>query len=117
MLFEIITTEGWLEVMYQGVDSNGINNEPVYNNRPFMSLYFISFIIIGNIFILNLFVGIVIDKFNLLRDKMRGYALMNKDQREWIEAEQLMNRINLIRAKTVPTNSYMLVAFRISNSK
>ena len=82
-----------------------------------MSLYFISFIIIGNIFILNLFVGIVIDKFNLLRDKMRGFALMTKDQREWVEAEQQMNRVNLIRAKAVPTNPYMLIAFKIAYSK
>ena len=47
-----------------------------------------SFIVIGNIFILNLFVGVVIDKFNRLRDKMFGYLLMTRDQRLWIEKDK-----------------------------
>lgn len=76
MLLEVITTEGWLEVMYAGVDSVGIEMQPKENTNPLMCLYFISFIIVGNIFILNLFVGIVIDKFNRLKDKMNGYGLM-----------------------------------------
>jgi len=79
VLFEIITTEGWLNVMYDGVDSVGVDMQPKKNNSPFMTVYFISFIIIGNIFILNLFVGIVIDKSNRLKDRMRGYALMTND--------------------------------------
>ena len=62
--------------MYHGVDSKGLDLQPDLNWRPIMSLYFISFIIVGNIFILNLFVGIVIDKFNRLKDKMCGYSLM-----------------------------------------
>jgi hypothetical protein len=87
-LYESITTEGWLGVMYKGVDSVGIGMQPKYNNNPVVSIYFVSFIIIGNIFILNLFVGIVIDKFNRLKDRMCGYSLMTRDQKEWIETEK-----------------------------
>lgn len=86
-LYQMITTEGWLEIMYQGIDSNGIDSQPIPNNRQYMSIYFISFIVVGNIFILNLFVGIVIDKFNRLKERMCGYALMTADQREWMEKE------------------------------
>ena len=74
VLCEIITTEGWLDVMYQAMDRTGVGLQPVRNNAPINALYFITFIIIGNIFILNLFVGIVIDKFNRLKDKMCGYG-------------------------------------------
>lgn len=84
MLCEIVTTEGWLAVMYSAIDSRGIDLQPRRNHNPLVSMFFISFIIIGNIFILNLFVGIVIDKFNRLKDKMNGFALMTKDQRDWI---------------------------------
>lgn len=51
-------------------------------------MYFVSFIVIGKIFILNLFVGIVIDNYNRNKEKMKGYSLMSKDQKEWVEAEK-----------------------------
>jgi len=79
VLYEIITTEGWLDVMYYGIDANGIEVQPKINNNPIFALYFVSFIILGNILILKLFVGIVIDKFNRLKDRMQGYALMTRD--------------------------------------
>lgn len=65
--------------MYVAIDSRGIDLHPKENSTPFAALFFTSFIIIGNIFILNLFVGVVIDKFNHLRDKMYGYLLMTRD--------------------------------------
>lgn len=113
VLFEIITTEGWMEVMHNGIDTTGIGMQPKKNSRPFLSLYFVSFIIIGNIFLLNLLVGIVIDKFNRLKDRMCGYAFMTRDQREWIESEQQMTRLELIRLKKPPTNYFHRLAYKI----
>ena len=79
LLFEIITTEGWLEVMYLATDSRGFDLTPRQDVSKEASIYFISFIIIGNIFLLNLFVGIVIDKFNRLKEQMNGFLLMTRD--------------------------------------
>ena len=100
-----------------GIDSVGIGKQPKYNNKPIISLYFVSFIIIGNIFILNLFVGIVIDKFNRLKDRMCGYALMTRDQKEWIETEKQMIRLNLEIKKSLPTNDNELLAYQISSHR
>jgi hypothetical protein len=82
-----------------------------------MSLYFISFIVVGNIFILNLFVGIVIDKFNRLKDSMNGYGLMTFDQKECIESEKQMTRLSLMMKKSAPTDSNKKLAFEIINKK
>lgn len=79
ILFQIITTEGWLDLMYNGTDTTGKGFIQEFNKRPFLSLYFVSFIVIGKIFIMNLFVGIVIDKYNRLKEKMKGYSIMTKD--------------------------------------
>jgi len=35
--------------------------------------------IVGNMFILNLFVGVVIENFNRMKDKLSGYILMTPD--------------------------------------
>ena len=113
ILFEIITTEGWLDIMYYGVDCIGIGMEPKKNSQPELAFYFISFIIVGNIFILNLFVGIVIDKFNRLKDRMCGYALMTNNQIEWVESEMQMIRLQLQKLKNPPTQPNRLMAYKI----
>lgn len=57
-LFQIITLEGWTEIMKQQGD--GII--PV--------LYFISFILIGTMIILNLFIGVVINGFDEVKKEI-----------------------------------------------
>ena len=81
------------------------------------SLYFISFIIVGNIFIMNIFVGVVIDKFNRLKDRMCGYALMTRDQKEWVEQEKQMIRLDLQREKNPPKNPFQSSAYNLQNHK
>ena len=70
--------------MNSAIDAMGENLQPKQNHNQKMALFFISFIITGNIFIIKLFVGIMIDRFNRLKDQMRGYNLMTRDQKDWI---------------------------------
>lgn len=63
-LFQISTTEGWVDIMYQGVDSIGIDEQPIKNNNIYWSIFFMFFIILGNFLVLNLFVGVVVSTFN-----------------------------------------------------
>lgn len=66
-LFEMLNLEGWIDVMWNGVDSVGIGMQPQRDNNQWYALYFIGFIIVGNMFLLNLFVGVVIDNFNQMK--------------------------------------------------
>ena len=59
-----MTTEGWLDVMWNAVDAKEVDFEPVFENRPSSMLYFVAFIIVGALFILNMFVGVVVNTFN-----------------------------------------------------
>jgi len=64
----MMTTEGWTEVMYNGMDSTGIDMQPKIGSQALMSIYFVTFMIIGSQFIINLFVGVVIDNFNKIKE-------------------------------------------------
>ena len=77
-LFEMMTTEGWLTVMYDGVDSVDINSQPKRNNKMFAILFFVGFMIVGSQFILNLFVGVVIDNFNKIKEKELGNVFLTE---------------------------------------
>jgi hypothetical protein len=74
----MMTTEGWLTVMYNGTDSRGIDLEPSKNTRVYQCLFFVAFMIMGSQFILNLFVGIVIDNFNKIKEKELGNIFLTE---------------------------------------
>jgi hypothetical protein len=86
-LFEMMTTEGWLDVMYNGIDARGVDLQPKKNYNPIFSIiFFCGFMVVGSQFILNLFVGVIIDNFNKIKViSETGGALLTSTQREWIE--------------------------------
>ena len=75
-MFGMITTEGWLDVMFAVVDSNKIDLVPERNLHPGYIVYFGIFMIFGSLFILNLFVGVVINTFNVEKEKLSHNGLM-----------------------------------------
>lgn len=76
-LFVISTTEGWVDLMFLGVDSVGIGYQPIRNNLVYWSMFYVGFVIIGAFFMMNLFAGVVLDAFNSERDKLRGYFYLS----------------------------------------
>ena len=75
-MFEIITTEGWIDIMWSGVDANSFDVVPEINKNLPASTFFIGAMIIGGLFLLNLFVGVVINNFNIEKEKLqRNYML------------------------------------------
>ena len=75
-MFGMITTEGWLDVLFAVVDSNKIDYVPERNLNPGYIIYFSIFMIVGSLFILNLFVGVVISTFNVEKEKLSHNGLM-----------------------------------------
>ena len=55
-------------------------------------------------FILNLFVGVVIDKFNRMRDHLSGFNLMTESQRIWVEMQRFMIKQTLFPKKDRKTS-------------
>ncbi|DBA01467.1 TPA: hypothetical protein N0F65_005586 [Lagenidium giganteum] len=89
-LFEISTTEGWVDIMHAGVDATEIGYHPVVEYNRSVSIFFIVFIIIGSFFTLNLFVGAVIDNFNRLRDSMQSEEAESETQHEWLQIQDMI---------------------------
>ena len=82
----MMTTEGWTDVMWDGIDSVGIEMQPKKNARYWVIIYIVTFMIIGSQFIINLFVGVVIDNFNKIKEKEElGSMFVTEDQKQWIE--------------------------------
>tara|TARA_B110000285_G_C14764165_1_gene440928 strand:- start:109 stop:411 length:303 start_codon:yes stop_codon:yes gene_type:complete len=67
-LFQMTTTEGWIGVMYSGIDSRGVGLQPKENANVYVIAFFLAFMVMGSQFIINLFVGVVIDNFNAIKE-------------------------------------------------
>ena len=84
-MFGMMSTEGWLEVMWSAVDSTNINQVPRRNNQMAFIFFFSFFMVCGSLFVLNLFVGVVINTFNIEKEKLSHNNLMTDLQNEWTE--------------------------------
>ena len=81
-LLEMSTTEGWIDIVYAVVASNGARMEPIRDNQFFWALFFVLFMLLGSYLILNLFVGVVVDNFNSVRKDAEGdVSLLTEAQR------------------------------------
>ena len=102
-LFQLMTTEGWIQMMYQGIDSVGINMQPKLNANYNTVFYFIIYMIIGSQFSVNLFVGVIIDNFNMLKVKEElNNESVTEQQKLWIEIQKVAQNKKLKKAYEIP---------------
>ncbi len=92
LLFEISTTEGWVDVMNAAIDQRGMDMQPMRGSNSAWTMYFISFILVGSFFLLELFVGAIVENFSHLRQS-RGYGLMTDAQRKWAATQSFVMKI------------------------
>jgi len=112
-LFVLATMSGWNEIMYMGVDTNGIDNLPSENNRPLAAMYFVIIIIICAFFSLNLIISVVVDNFQRIKNEQDGSALMTEEQRKWVQTRRLVGRLGLKRSLTPPKQPWRMTVFTI----
>lgn len=85
-LFNVMSTEGWIGVMFAAQDSVAINKMPDdRTNTNFDCAYFLTFIIVGHLFLLNMFVGIVINVFNQEKETLQMNHMLTEIQSDWCD--------------------------------
>jgi hypothetical protein len=83
-MFQMSTTEGWIDVMNNGIDSVGIDMQPIIENNVYWSFFFMVFIFFGNFLILNLFTGVVCDTYNNEKEILGKNYLLSDNQKMWL---------------------------------
>ncbi|KAM4663220.1 voltage-dependent T-type calcium channel subunit alpha-1G [Discoglossus pictus] len=80
-LFVLASKDGWVDIMYDGLDAVGIDQQPVMNYNPWMLLYFISFLLIVAFFVLNMFVGVVVENFHKCRQHQEEEEAKRREEK------------------------------------
>ncbi|CAF3704659.1 unnamed protein product [Adineta steineri] len=66
-LFVLSSRDGWVQIMYNGIDAVDIDRQPIRNYNEAKLIYFISFLLLVGFFVLNMFVGVVVENFHKCR--------------------------------------------------
>ena len=91
----VALTEGWIGIMFQGVDTDGSEMYKTRDKNVHMAIFFCLFIIIGTFFILNIFDGIVINAYNIVKLQSLGIQNYTHKQIQWIYLQNYITKIKL----------------------
>ncbi|XP_031676124.1 voltage-dependent T-type calcium channel subunit alpha-1H [Oncorhynchus kisutch] len=87
-LFVLSSKDGWVSIMYDGLDAVGVDQQPVRNHNPWMLLFFISFLLIVSFFVLNMFVGVVVENFHKCRQDQEEEEAKAREEKRAKRAEK-----------------------------
>lgn len=94
-LFEIVSLEGWTDLLMDLMNSTGIGTPPQKFATPVNGFFLILFNLIGVIFILTLFVSVVINNYS----KTTGRAYMTREQVSWYQVKKILLQIRPSKRK------------------
>uniref|UniRef100_A0A2K5F1S1 Voltage-dependent T-type calcium channel subunit alpha n=1 Tax=Aotus nancymaae TaxID=37293 RepID=A0A2K5F1S1_AOTNA len=102
-LFVLASKDGWVDIMYDGLDAVGVDQQPIMNHNPWMLLYFISFLLIVAFFVLNMFVGVVVENFHKCRQHQEEEEARRREEKRLRRLEK--KRRNLMLDDVIASGS------------
>ena len=110
-LFEVATLEMWLEPLYDGIDAQpnsvGLFLQPMRDANPWMAFFFVAFVVMGAFFVMNLFVGVIIDKFNEMKEKAEGGSVfLTDEQKNWVSIQRHLSELRPMASAERPTEEW-----------
>ncbi|CAG8581095.1 8980_t:CDS:10 [Paraglomus occultum] len=101
ILFEIVSGEGWIDVMASTMSITGLNQQPRQDATKWNAVFFMVFNMAGAVFVLTLFISVIIENFM----SRSGFAFLTADQKRWMDLKKLLKQIRPSkRPKIRPTN-------------
>lgn len=89
ILFQIVSQEGWTDVMWSAMSITELGIQPVASNSVGYSVFFVVFNLLGTVFILTLFLSVFMRTYT----EQTGVAFLTAEQRSWLELRKLLRRV------------------------
>ena len=90
ILFQIVSQEGWTDVMWSAMMAAGRGVQPQSYRSQGNAVFFIIFNLLGAVFVLTLFVSVFMRNYT----EQTGVAFLTADQRSWLELRKLLRQIS-----------------------
>ncbi|XP_026324776.1 voltage-dependent T-type calcium channel subunit alpha-1G [Hyposmocoma kahamanoa] len=93
-LFVLSSRDGWVNIMYTGLDAVGVDKQPIRNHSEWRLLYFISFILLVGFFVLNMFVGVVVENFHRCREEQEKEERVRRAAKRALQMEKKRRKMH-----------------------
>lgn len=90
ILFQIVSQEGWTDVLASSMSITRVGQQPKDYIAPENGLFFIVFNLLGAVFVLTLFVSVFMRNYT----EQTGVAFLTAEQRSWLELRKLLRQIS-----------------------
>ena len=90
ILFQIVSQEGWTDVMWTGMSITGRGLQLQDFASQGNAVYFIIFNLLGAVFVLTLFISVFMRNYT----EQTGVAFLTADQRSWLELRKLLKQVS-----------------------
>lgn len=90
ILFQIVSQEGWTDVLFSSMAITGVGTQPEDLNRRENGVFFIVFNLLGAVFVLTLFISVFMRNYT----EQTGVAFLTTDQRSWLELRKLLRQVS-----------------------
>lgn len=90
ILFQIVSQEGWTDVMWSAMRMTGKGVQPKDYASQGNALFFVAFNLLGAVFVLTLFVSVFMRNYT----EQTGVAFLTAEQRSWLELRKLLRQIS-----------------------
>ncbi|GAA6002347.1 calcium channel protein CCH1 [Rhodotorula paludigena] len=88
ILFEIISLEGWIDVLESAMQITGLDRQPEQNASQWSGLFFVLYNLVGATFVLTVFVSVIIASFT----RRTGNSLLTTEQRQWQDLRSFLSQ-------------------------
>ncbi|WFD06570.1 calcium channel protein [Malassezia vespertilionis] len=114
ILFEIVSLEGWINVMTAAMSIVGRDQQPQADHSQHNAIFFLIYNLIGAVSVLTLFVSVIIENFQ----RYSGAAYLTTEQRQWVDLKrQLLRQGASKRPKNIPTNAFAKWCYNAATKK
>ncbi len=97
IFFEMVSLEGWIDVLQAAFYSTGVGTPQAFFATPINGVFIMFFNLVSTVFILTLFISVIIDNYS----KTTGSAYMTDEQRSWYEIAKVLKLENPYKRPTL----------------
>jgi hypothetical protein len=90
ILFQIVSQEGWVDVMFNAMSITGRGSQPQDFSTQGNAVFFVIFNLLATVFILTLFISVFMRNYT----EQTGVAFLTSDQRSWVELRKLLRQVS-----------------------
>ncbi|KAK2873529.1 hypothetical protein FQN49_002287 [Arthroderma sp. PD_2] len=101
ILFQIVSQEGWTDVLWSAMSITGAGKQPQPYSSQANALFFVVFNLLGAVFVLTLFVSVFMRNYT----EQTGVAFLTAEQRSWLELRKLLKQISPSKRSLSKENS------------